>query len=67
ADKKLAVCLETAHPAKFPEEIQSLLGLKLVVPQSLKDIDGRTGSAINMTKNYMDFKKYLHANLKVKE
>jgi threonine synthase len=67
ADKKLAVCLETAHPAKFPEEIQNLLGLKLVVPQSLKDIEGRTGSAINMTKKFADFKKYLHANLKIKE
>ncbi|HDQ04996.1 MAG TPA: threonine synthase [Deltaproteobacteria bacterium] len=67
ADAKLAVCLETAHPAKFPEEIHNLLGLNLEAPQSLKDIDGRAGSTMNMTKNYADFKKYLQANLINKE
>lgn len=67
ADKKLSVCLETAHPAKFPEEIQKLLGLTADVPQSLKDIDRRHGNAVNMTKNYVDLKKYLQENLKIKE
>ncbi len=67
ADKKLSVCLETAHPAKFPEEIQKLLGLTVDVPQSLKDIDRRHGNAVNMTKNYVDLKKYLQENLKIKE
>jgi len=67
ADKKLSVCLETAHPAKFPEEIQKLLGLTVDVPRSLKDIDRRHGNAVNMTKNYVDLKKYLQENLKIKE
>jgi threonine synthase len=67
ADKKLAICLETAHPAKFPEEIQSLLNITPEVPDSMKDLDLRKGSAMNMTDNYDNFKNYLQKNLKVKE
>jgi len=66
-DKKLAICLETAHPAKFPEEIQKLLGLTLPLPESMKDLDRREGSAVSITDDYNDFKKYLQKNLKVKE
>jgi threonine synthase len=66
AEKKLSVCLETAHPAKFPEEIQKLLGLKLDVPQSLKDVDSRAGNAVAMSNSYEDFKKYLEKTLKIK-
>ncbi len=67
SDKKMVICLETAHPAKFPEEIQKLLGLKLNLPESLKDIDRRAGKAISMTNNYTDFKNYLRKSLKIKE
>jgi threonine synthase len=66
-DKKLAICLETAHPAKFPEEIQSLLNITPELPDSMKDLDLRKGSAVAMTGNYDNFKKYLQHNLKIKE
>ena len=66
-DKKLAICLETAHPAKFPEEIQKLLGLTIPVPESMKNIDQRKGSAVSITNDYDDFRKYLQKNLKIKE
>jgi threonine synthase len=66
-DKKLAICLETAHPAKFPEEIQKLLGLTLPLPEGMKDIDLREGSAVSISNNYDDFKNYLQNNLKIKE
>jgi len=66
-DKKLAICLETAHPAKFPEEIQKLLGLTLPLPDSMKDIDQREGSAVSIANNYDEFKNYLQKNLKIKE
>jgi threonine synthase len=65
--KKLAICLETAHPAKFPEEIQKLLGLKLNLPESLKDIDRRPGNAVSIRNNYDDFSNYLQKKLKIKE
>lgn len=67
ADKKLAICLETAHPAKFPEEIQSLLNITPELPESMKGLDLRQGSAVAMTGSYDDFKKYLRQNLKIKE
>ena len=66
-DKKLAICLETAHPAKFPEEIQKLLGLTLPLPDSMKDIDQREGNAVSIANNYDEFKNYLQKNLKIKE
>jgi threonine synthase len=66
-DKKLAISLETAHPAKFPEEIQKLLRLTIPVPESMKNIDQREGNAVSITNDYSDFKKYLQKNLKSKE
>jgi threonine synthase len=66
-DKKLAICLETAHPAKFPEEIQKLLGLAMLLPESMKDLDQREGSAVSIANNYDEFKSYLQKNLKIKE
>ncbi|HEX7415598.1 MAG TPA: threonine synthase, partial [Smithellaceae bacterium] len=65
--KNIAICLETAHPAKFPEEIQKLLGLKLNLPESLKDIDRRPGNAVSMRNNYDDFSNYLQKKLKIKK
>jgi threonine synthase len=67
ADKRLAICLETAHPAKFPEEIQNLLGITAELPESMKDLDAREGSAVAMTGDYDNFKNYLRNNLKIKE
>ncbi|HNZ65458.1 MAG TPA: threonine synthase [Smithella sp.] len=64
--QKLAICLETAHPAKFPEEIQKMLGLTIPLPESMKNLDKRTGSAVAMTNNYDDFKYYLQKHLMIK-
>ncbi len=66
-DKILAICLETAHPAKFPEEIQELLGLTLPLPESMKDLDQREGRAVSIANSYDEFKSYLQNNLKIKE
>jgi threonine synthase len=66
-DKHLAVSLETAHPTKFPEEIEKLLGISPALPASMKGIDQRKGEALAMTGNYDDFKNYLQSNLKIKE
>ena len=66
-DKKVAICLETAHPAKFPEEILKLLGLAMPLPESMKDLDQREGSAVSIANNYDEFKSYLQKNLKIKE
>jgi threonine synthase len=64
---KLAISLETAHPAKFPEEIQNLLGITPSLPETMKNIDLREGSAVSIANDYDDFKNYLRKNLKIKE
>ena len=66
-ERKLAISLETAHPAKFPEEIQRLLGLTPSLPDSMKNIDQRKGSAIAITGDYDDFRNYLQKHLKIRE
>lgn len=66
-DSKLAICLETAHPAKFPEEIKKLLAVNPGLPESMKDLAGREGSAIDMPQDFAAFKRYLQSRLKIKE
>jgi threonine synthase len=63
-DVPLCICLETAHPAKFPDEIRELLGINPELPQSMKDLDGRTGRPAHLAADYEKFKAYLLRHLK---
>jgi threonine synthase len=63
----LAICLETAHPAKFPEEIHELLGIIPDLPKSMQGLDLRDGNAVAINNSYDYFKIYLQKNLKIKE
>ena len=65
-DFPLCVSLETAHPAKFPDEIVNLLGIAPEVPDSMRGIDGRKGESVQLSANYTVFKEYLQDNLKSK-
>jgi threonine synthase len=65
-DDPLCVSLETAHPAKFPDEIIQLLGIVPEVPDSLRGIDDRKGEAIQLPADYTVFREYLRDNLKSK-
>ena len=56
---QLCISLETAHPAKFPEEIRRLLGIVPGLPKSLEGLDGKTETYEELPNNYDDFKKYL--------
>jgi threonine synthase len=62
-DAPLCVSLETAHPAKFPDEIRELLKIEPDLPQSMKDIDERSGSPAFLTGGYAEFKAYLQEHL----
>ena len=66
-DKKLAICLETAHPAKFPDEIKSLLGIEPKLPESMKGLAWRQGNAVAISNDFAAFKKYLQENLNIRE
>ncbi|MBW2989485.1 threonine synthase [Candidatus Woesearchaeota archaeon] len=54
--KKMIVSLETAHPAKFPEKIVSLLGMDPDVPESLKGLDKKEERFETISNNYDEFK-----------
>ena len=55
----LAVSIETAHPAKFPEEIQALLGIDPVLPPSLAGIESRPEQYGHLTTEYVPFRDLL--------
>jgi len=51
-----AISLETAHPAKFPEEINALLHLDPELPPSLHGLESRPESYERMPTDYRAFK-----------
>jgi threonine synthase len=53
------VCLETAHPAKFPDEIQALTGVEPSVPPALAGLDGLREHFAEMHADYADLKSHL--------
>jgi threonine synthase len=59
AARKLLVSIETAHPAKFPEEIQSLLGLDPPVPPALAGLEERPEHYGKLTTGYEPFRDLL--------
>jgi threonine synthase len=63
-DFPLCVSLETAHPAKFPDEIMKLLGITPDIPDSMQGIDDRKGRPVRLPADYALFKEYLRDNLK---
>jgi threonine synthase len=54
-----AVVLETAHPAKFPEEIERLLGFSPAVPPALAALDRLPEEYDRLPVDYRLFQEYL--------
>jgi threonine synthase len=57
--EQLFVSLETAHPAKFPEEIRHLLGIDPPLPESLEGLDDKPETITDLATDYQNFKQYL--------
>ncbi len=57
--ESLCVCLETAHPAKFPEAIRKLIHIEPDLPPSLRDLDKLEESYDHIQNGYASFKSYL--------
>ncbi|MBN2360704.1 MAG: threonine synthase [Deltaproteobacteria bacterium] len=53
----LCISIETAHPAKFPEEIKALVGLDPPLPLSLTGLEDRPESYQTMAVDYAAFKR----------
>jgi threonine synthase len=56
---KLYVSVETAHPAKFPEQVTELTGIDPKLPPSLQGIEEKPESFEKMKVDYSEFKAYL--------
>lgn len=59
---QLCISLETAHPAKFPEEIEKLLGFDPELPPSLEGLEGKPEAYDHLENDYNEFKQYLITN-----
>ena len=59
---QVCVCLETAHPAKFPQEIQEVLKIDPDLPPSLEGLEKKEEAFVTMSNNYGEFKGYLKEN-----
>ena len=55
----LMVSVETAHPAKFPEEINRLLSITPSIPPSLAEIEDKEESYIRLSNDYNEFRNLL--------
>jgi len=53
------VFLETAHPAKFLETVEKIIGEKIEIPQKLQEFMKGKKESISISKEFESFKKYL--------
>lgn len=53
------ISLETANPAKFPEEITKILGNPPPLPRSLQEIVNLTEDYVNLDNDYQALKEYI--------
>ena len=51
-ERKLCISLETAHPAKFPEELRQIIKIEPPLPHSLAGLEGKTENYITLDNNY---------------
>lgn len=58
-DGETGVFLETAHPAKFLEKVESILNTEIAIPQRLQEFMKGTKQSVEMSKDFEDFKKFL--------
>ena len=61
-EKRIFVSLETAHPAKFRNEIRNILNVETVLPESLAKIEQGNEDYISLENNYESLKKFLIRN-----
>jgi threonine synthase len=53
------IFLETAHPVKFPDAVESTTGKKIEIPSSLTTIMASEKKSVQMKNNYNELKSYL--------
>ena len=56
---EIGVFCETAHPAKFKEKVDSILGTDIEIPARLRAFMEGEKQSVEMSKDFADFKHYL--------
>ena len=56
---EFGVFCETAHPAKFKEKVDQILGIDVDIPERLANFMKGTKQSVEMTKEFADFKAFL--------
>lgn len=58
-DGEIGVFCETAHPAKFKEKVDEILGIDVEIPERLAKFMKGQKQSVPMSKEFADFKQYL--------
>ena len=58
-DEEVGVFCETAHPAKFKEKVDQILGIDVEIPPRLQDFMKGEKQSVPMSNDFEDFKKFL--------
>ena len=56
---EVGVFCETAHPAKFKEKVDDILGIDIEIPARLRAFMEGEKQSVELSKNFADFKAYL--------
>ena len=56
---EIGVFCETAHPAKFKEKVDDILGIDVEIPARLAAFMEGEKQSVPMSKDFSDFKSYL--------
>jgi threonine synthase len=57
--KQLFISLETAHPAKFPDEIKKIINIEPSLPDSLEGISSKKEEYTSIDNDYLKLKDYI--------
>jgi threonine synthase len=60
--KPLCISLETAHPAKFPDEIQKILNFEPALPESLEGLTNLPENYTQLANDYQLLKEFIQKN-----
>lgn len=55
----LGIVLETAHPAKFLEDVELILGQKIEIPEALQKLQAQKKTSVQMPADYAAFRAWL--------
>lgn len=58
-DNETGIFMETAHPAKFLETVENIIGTKVEIPQKLQEFMKGTKQSLSLPTDFEAFKNYL--------